>query len=150
MPINMGKDSNGCYAAWGQEGKKYYYECDSESSKKSARSKAHRQGIVIEGFNLQSFSKISFDYDDTLTKKDIQDEAKKLKSSGNDIYIISARNDKEGMLKLADEIGVPHNKVIATGSNKAKVQKVKELKIKKHYDNNKDVISELGSIGKQV
>jgi hypothetical protein len=134
---------------WGDEGKCYTYD-DSESSKKSAKSKAHRQGIAIEGFNLQSFSKISFDYDDTLTRKDIREEARKLKSSGNDIYIISARNDKEGMLKLADEIGIPHNKVIATGSNRAKIEKVKELKIKKHYDNNKDVISELGSIGKQV
>lgn len=134
---------------WGDQGKCYTYD-DSESSKKSARNKAHRQGIAVEGFNLQSFSKISFDYDDTLTRKDIQEEAKKLKSSGNDIYIISARNDKEDMLKLADEIGIPHNKVIATGSNKAKVEKVKQLKIKKHYDNNKDVISELGSIGKQV
>lgn len=40
---------------WGDQGKCYTYE-DSESSKKSARSKAHRQGIVIEGFNLQSLS----------------------------------------------------------------------------------------------
>jgi hypothetical protein len=35
------------------------------------------------------------------------------------------------------------------GSNKAKIEKIKELNIVTHYDNNADVIKELGDIGKQ-
>jgi len=93
--------------------------------------------------------KVSFDYDDTLST----DEGKKLAigeiESGSMVYIISARNDKEGMLGTADDLGIPHDRVFATGSNKAKVEKIKELGISKHYDNNQDVIDELGSIGEK-
>ena len=52
---------------WGDEGKCYTYD-DSESSKKSARSKAHRQGIAIEGFNLEKFSKTYNDYPQAATE----------------------------------------------------------------------------------
>ncbi len=36
------------------------------------------------------------------------------------------------------------------GSNKAKIAKILELGITTHYDNNPDVISELGSIGRKI
>ena len=39
--------------------------------------------------------------------------------------------------------GVPASKVFATGSNKAKIEKIKELGIKKHYDDNPAVIRQL-------
>jgi hypothetical protein len=39
--------------------------------------------------------------------------------------------------------------VFATGSNKAKIEKIKELGITKHFDNNSDVINELGSVGEK-
>jgi hypothetical protein len=51
------------------------------------------------------------------------------------------------MLSVAKDLGIAESKVYATGSNKAKVEKIKELGITKHYDNNADVIKELGSIG---
>lgn len=91
--------------------------------------------------------KISFDYDETLTTDKGMELAKKAIENGDDVYIISARSDKEPMIKRAEELGIPANRVIATGSNKAKVEKVKELEIDSHYDNNKDVIDELGEIG---
>ena len=62
-------------------------------------------------------------------------------------YIISARSDKKGMLSTAKLLNIPESRVYATGSNKAKVEKIKELGIDKHYDNNPDVISELPNIG---
>lgn len=92
-------------------------------------------------------ARVSFDYDETLTTDKGMELAKKAIENGNDVYIISARGDKEPMLKRAQELGIPLNRVIATGSNKAKVEKVKELQIDKHYDNNPDVINELGTIG---
>lgn len=93
--------------------------------------------------------KISFDYDETLSTKRGMELAKKLIDDGNTLYIISARNDKEGMLKRADELGIPHSRVYATGSNKSKVEKIIELQIERHYDNNSDVIKDLGSKGEK-
>jgi len=92
-------------------------------------------------------NKISFDYDDTLSTSRGKDLAKKLMAEGNTIYIISARSELTGMIQTATELGIPESRVYATGSNKAKVEKIKELGIDKHYDNNPDVIKELGNIG---
>ena len=69
-------------------------------------------------------------------------------SKGADVYIISARQDKNGMLARAKDLLIPESRVYATGSNKAKVEKVKELGIDVHYDNNQDVIDELGNNGR--
>jgi len=91
--------------------------------------------------------KISYDYDDTLsTERGKQMAANDIKN-GATVYIISARQDKEGMLTTAKELGIPESRVYATGSNKAKVEKIIALGITKHHDNNADVIKELGSIG---
>ena len=91
--------------------------------------------------------KVSIDYDDTLSTDKGKELAKRLISEGMTVYIISARQDKEGMLSVASDLGIPESRVYATGSNKAKIEKIKELGISKHYDNNADVIKELGSIG---
>jgi hypothetical protein len=91
--------------------------------------------------------KVSIDYDDTLSTDRGKELAKRLISEGNTVYIISARQDKEGMLSVASDLGIPESRVYATGSNKAKVEKIKELGIYKHYDNNADVVKELGSVG---
>ena len=93
--------------------------------------------------------KVSFDYDDTLSTDRGKELAKRLISEGKVVYIISARQDVQNMLGTAKELGIPEGRVYATGSNKAKVEKVKELGITKHYDNNADVINELGSIGEK-
>jgi hypothetical protein len=92
-------------------------------------------------------NKISFDYDDTLSTDRGKTLAKRLISKGNIIYIISARNELTGMIQTAKELGIPESRVYATGSNSAKVEKIKSLGINKHYDNNADVIKELGNIG---
>lgn len=93
--------------------------------------------------------KISIDYDDTLSTDRGFKTAQDLIKGGAELYIISARKDKEGMLKTATELGIPSSRVFATGSNKAKVEKVFELGIKKHLDNNEDVIKQLGKIGEK-
>jgi hypothetical protein len=88
--------------------------------------------------------KISFDYDGVLSTQ----RGKMLADSKKEtLYIISARHDKKGMLSTAKMLNIPESRVYATGSNKAKVEKIKELGIDKHYDNNPDVISELPNIG---
>jgi hypothetical protein len=54
------------------------------------------------------------------------------------------------MLNKAKELGIPESRVFATGSNKNKIAKIKELGINKHYDNNPDVINALNGIGKLI
>lgn len=93
--------------------------------------------------------KISFDYDGTLSTAKGSELAKELISKGDTLYIISARSNRSGMLSKAKDLGISFSRVFATGSNDAKIQKVKDLGIEKHFDNNSDVIKQLGKIGKQ-
>lgn len=93
--------------------------------------------------------KVSFDFDDTLNTVKGKELAKKEIESGSTVYIISARDSKDGILQLATELGIQSNRVYATGSNDNKVAKIKELGIVRHYDNNQDVIDMLGSVGQK-
>lgn len=92
--------------------------------------------------------KISFDYDDTFSTLKGLELATRLKDEGNTIYIISARDSRTNMLPRANKAGILFSRVYATGSNEAKVQKVKDLGIDIHYDNNENVVSELPGVGR--
>jgi hypothetical protein len=114
-------------------------------------SKDKRTAICATAFQtkLNSNQKISFDYDGTLSTKKGTLLAKDL-ITNNTLYIISARSSKTGMIDKAREVGIPFNHIFATGSNDAKIEKIKALKIQVHYDNNKDVLNQLGSVGKHI
>ena len=103
----------------------------------------------LEQIDKFAKAKISFDYDDTLLTAKRKELAKKAIANGEDVYIISARDSKDAMLATANDLGISESKVYATGSNEAKIAKIKELGISKHYDNNADVIKQLGSIGEK-
>lgn len=92
---------------------------------------------------------ISFDYDGVLSTARGKEWLKREIDSGSKVYIISARSSDSELLNIADEFDIPQYRVFATGSNKAKVEKVKSLNIKKHYDDNPDVVKQLGSVGKE-
>ena len=92
--------------------------------------------------------KVSYDYDDVLSTDKGKAQAETDIKAGKVVYIISARQSVDGMLATADKLGIPHSRIYATGSNKAKVEKVKSLGVKVHKDNNPDVIKELSGIGK--
>lgn len=133
MPIKNCQIGGKSGYKWGNEGKCY--------TGPDAKKKAIAQGIAIEGgFETK---KVSFDYDETLTKPDIMEKAKELISNGVNVYIISARGNVEPMLKRAEELGIPKSRVYATGSNKSKVEKIISLDIDIHYDNNESVLEQL-------
>ena len=92
---------------------------------------------------------VSFDFDGVLTTKKGIDLLDAAVSRGTEVYIISARSDDKSLKEFASKHSVKLDNVFATGSNKAKVEKVKEIQVSKHYDNNPDVIKELGSIGEK-
>lgn len=91
--------------------------------------------------------KISWDFDGTLTTRAGKEMAKRQIRNGEILYIISARDTESAMYSIADELGIPHERVYATGNNTAKVQKIKELQIVNHYDNNIAVVRQLGRVG---
>lgn len=92
--------------------------------------------------------KISFDYDGTLSTQKGTQMAIDFLANGDDVYIISARHLKTGMINKAKALGIPMSRVYATGSNENKISKIKSLGISEHYDNNENVIKKLDGIGK--
>lgn len=112
------------------------------------------QAILASGNFLADPKKISYDYDETLSQDKIMASVERHIKDGDTVYIISARGDKSGMLAKAKKLGIPESRVYATGSNKAKVEKIKQLGIGTHYDNNPDVIEQVRKLtdatGRQV
>jgi len=88
--------------------------------------------------------KVGFDFDDTLTTEKGMRVARFRNNPNNELYIVSARHEVgSDMLEKAKELGISPSNVFATGSNKAKVEKVLSLGLNMFYDNNKDVIEAL-------
>lgn len=124
------------------------YRIGSGSCIYDTKEKANEVWRAILASGAYAGQKISFDYDGVLSTPEGKQKASQLIEQGNTVYVVSARRDKESMTGVAEDLGIPQSRVYATGSNKAKVEKIKELEISTHYDNNPDVISELGQIGK--
>jgi hypothetical protein len=103
------------------------------------------QAILASG--AYAVQKVSYDYDETLTTAKGMAKAKRDIAVGKTVYIISARGDKDAMVNRAKELNIPLSRVFATGSNKAKIQKIQSLNIKEHNDNNIDVINQLKELG---
>jgi len=83
--------------------------------------------------------KVSIDYDDTLSTDRGKELAKRLLKEGKDVSIITRRqaDQLDEVRKVADELGIPQDKVHAT-NGKLKWETIKKLGIEKHIDNNAD------------
>lgn len=119
---------------------------DNEMNSKHTNEK-ERYAVCQSFWKNSSTDKISFDYDGTLSTNKGKDIAS---ATAGEIYIISARGNKDRILLTADKLGIPHDHVFAVGSNIEKINKIKELGIKRHYDNNPTVVNTLGKIGKLI
>lgn len=127
----------------------FMQRCMSDDKMISEYETEQRAAVCRSAFEEKmALEKVSFDYDDTLSTIKGTQLAEEWISKGADVYIISARQEKDGMLSRAKSLGIDESKVYATGSNKAKVEKVKELGMTIHYDNNAEVIKELGQVGR--
>jgi hypothetical protein len=99
---------------------------------------------------LAAGDKVSFDFDGTADTARGRDLVIKELESGSTVYIISARNEDTGIKEWAQTNNITSLAgIYATGSNKAKEEKVLSLGITKHYDNNPDVVAALPSVGHQ-
>lgn len=118
----------------------FMVRCMDDEKMKQEYPTDQRLAICSSSFTeLAEGQKISFDYDGTLSTKKGKELFNRLKEN-NTLYIITARHSADNI----PDYGV---KVYATGSNSAKIEKIKELGIDKHYDNNKDVVNALKGIG---
>ena len=92
--------------------------------------------------------KVSIDYDDTLSTDKGKELAKKLLQEGKDVSIITRRQSDQldEVRKVADELGIPQDKVHAT-DGKLKWETIKKLGIERHIDNNS---KELEAIAKNI
>ena len=91
-----------------------------------------------------AFEKVSFEWDDVLTTEAGKRAWRREIGFGNFVYIITNRPSiTREMLEFANELKIPANRLIATGSNVAKVRKIKEMGISRHYDDNPVIKVEL-------
>ena len=108
-----------------------------EKMKSDYTDEVQRYAVCASQFAAE---KISFDWDGTGSTAKGKELIQEYLDKGAEVFIITARSSKSG-------ISFPGVEIIATGSNKAKIEKIKELGISKHYDNNENVVNELGEIG---
>jgi len=111
-----------------------------EKMKSEYTDEVQRYAVCASQFAAE---KISFDWDGTGSTAKGKELIQEYLDKGAEVFIITARSSKSGI--SFDSIDADH--IIATGSNKAKIEKIKELGISKHYDNNENVVNELGEIG---
>jgi hypothetical protein len=92
----------------------------------------------------------SFDFDKTIATDEGLAKARKMIQEGYNLFIISARDKvTPDMVARARKAGIPEENIIATGSDEAKVRKVKQLGVEMHFDDKPEVISQLGTVGVQ-
>ena len=94
-----------------------------------------------------SFAKISFDVDGVLTTTDGKEKLQEAIDNGDEVFIVSARHNEDKIVELLGDFNIPRSHIFATGSNRLKIEKINELEFDKHYDDNPDVIDELGRVG---
>lgn len=126
------------YAAWGGD------EMLAWAEETYKNSEEYKRELRAEG------ERVSFDYDGTLTTDEGKEYLQKELESGSEVYIISARNDDAELIAFGEEYGIPASRIFATGSNEKKIEKVNELNIVRHYENNDDVLAEIGGVGVKV
>jgi hypothetical protein len=110
---------------------------------------ANPTGTTMSSIDMDA-SKISFDFDDVLTTPKGLDLLDRAQRADKTVYIVSARWSKTGLDNFAKEHNIPDSRVFATGSNKAKIEKVLELNVGAHWDNNNTVVADLPGIGKDI
>ena len=93
------------------------------------------KAILASGKYAADINKVSYDYDDTLTKEPIQQQAIQDIKDGKTVYIVTRRSKSQEVLDMANKIGIPESRVIFTGGY-LKWESIKHYGIGTHYDNN--------------
>lgn len=137
MPIKECQINGESGFKWGDQGKCY--------TGPDAKKKAIAQGIAIGDF--VDATRVSIDYDDTLSTDKGKKLAERLLAQGLIVYIITRRSHLLGspVYTTAKELGIPSNRVIFT-DGKLKWETIKRLNISRHYDNNQNEIDKINQL----
>jgi hypothetical protein len=103
---------------------------------------------ILAGGAFADSSKVSFDFDNTLSIERGKLLAKRKISEGKVVYIVTRRQESASaeVYKLADELGIPRSRVYFT-NGAYKWATIVRLNIGTHYDNNQ---TEVDLINKQT
>ena len=95
------------------------------------------QAILASGEYRADSSKVSFDFDDTLSTARGQEIAKRVIREGKQVYIITRRQESASaeVYRIANKLGILRSKVYFT-NGAYKWMTIKRLEIGTHYDNN--------------
>lgn len=88
--------------------------------------------------------RVSFDVDGVLTTEAGKRIAKRAIDKGDDVFIITARNERlsAGVYAIANELGIPRLRVYFTnGADKWRT--IERLDIDLHYDNNQEQVDKI-------
>ena len=114
----------------------------------TANYREHSEMEQPENFGSGKYA--SFDFDKTIATDEGLAKAKQMLRDGYNLFIVSARDKvTPDMVARARKAGIPEENIIATGSDEAKVRKVKQLGVEKHFDDKPEVIAALGLVGEQ-
>jgi hypothetical protein len=86
---------------------------------------------------MATIKKVSFDFDGTLSRKDIQEKAKKMVDEGYEVYVVTKRSPDKEVKDIAYECGIKLGNVYFT-SGEPKWKTLLELGIEEHYDNSEE------------
>lgn len=123
--------------AKGFDYKEAYAHCASKVVAPSGTIVLNEDNLLVEP--VMFGDAVSIDFDDTLNTEKGKEMAMELIDSGVDLHIITRRNksQSEEVYSVADELGIPKDKIHFTGG-KLKWEMIKSLGITKHIDNNQD------------
>ena len=117
-----------------------------QSSTVTSKTAANPKPSTVRNLGLakESFDKVSLDYDGTLSTEKGQQLALRLKGEGHKLYIVTARSKTDALpvYTIADRIGIPRDNIYFT-NGQSKWQKLVDLGIKRHYDNNPNVVKDI-------
>jgi len=114
----------------------------------TANYREHPEMEQPENFGQGKYA--SFDFDKTIATDEGLAKARQMIRDGYNLFIISARGKvTPDMVARARKAGIPEENIIATGSDEAKVKKVKQLGVEMHFDDKPEVVSALGLVGQQ-
>jgi len=146
------KDYNACgyisYLLWGGEAALPWAEKKLRQAGMEFKFAVYNnEGILENEDDFSLYENVGFDYDGVLTTAAGKELARREIAKGNHVYIISARDNKDGMLDVANELGIPDQNVYASKTNMQKLNYVQTLNIDRYYDDNPDVIGKIPGIG---
>ena len=139
------------YPYSGEEESEFISRCIGDSKMNSEFPDEKQRAAVCYSYwrkrNDFSFSKVSFDYDTVLTTSEGRKLLRNEINRGNEVFIVSKRNTAtDDLYDLVREYRISPTKVHTVGSQRNKIERIKELGIETHYDKDPQVRNELRDI----